>query len=139
MSNTHESFELDHKTLLGSMSTCASSVRIEDGGSYIHQIYTYTGDPEVSQELQWKDLDRSGCVHVAYNCDAEIKGVNYHTHERHSETWIQKDYGHVIVLPTHPRYAEYPQEEEDISPDGERGKIIAKWDVREVIPTELEY
>jgi hypothetical protein len=72
------------------------------------------------------------------NEDGEIQcnGFNESTH--HSNVYYQKGMGHAVIYPSHPRYAEYDFPETEVEPSSSEeevilGKIIAKWDIREVV------
>jgi hypothetical protein len=129
-----------YKTLLGSSSPIDGTLVVQnEDGSYMHQTFLYTGDPEVTQHLQAKDLDSSASMSVAYNCDAEIKALHYSEEHRHSNVWISGGCGTVCVYPTHPRYDSFPMIEQEISPCGMRGKVIAEWNLRDVLRVGIDF
>lgn len=115
-----------YETLLGCMHTDAT-VSAHNDNSYLHLEYPADCPLAVSQMLQAKDVNGTASLHISYNEDYEMVGRHYTEDSRSHEVRIDNGEGQVIVFPEHMCYKEYPQEEEEVSPCGQRGKIIAKW------------
>jgi len=124
-----------YKTLLGSITTDAEVTYQSSDNSMMAYVHHYNGDPELNQMLQARDLSMSAGMTVGYNCDMEVRSLHYGEERRDSSVQLDNGHGMVIIFPSHPRYGEYPQPEQDIDPSGTRGKIIAEWDVNEVSKT----
>lgn len=118
-----------YTTLTGSLST-DGKVTMHDDGSYYRVVH---GEPlmSVHQCLMTKDLDKCANMSTMMNEDGAVIGLHYNEQHRHADVWISNGCGEVVVTPGHPHYALFPQQEEEVSPCGQMGKIIAKWDLTE--------
>lgn len=72
------------------------------------------------------------------NEDGEIGVVGFDKSDRHSCVYHQQNSGSVVVYPSHPRYDEFPFPEVEVEPspsdqDPILGKVIAVWDISEVL------
>ena len=108
-----------------------------EDGTFQTFVVHQTGDVEhvyapksIHNSLHIQDINPRHVVADVGTCeDGIIRSVLFHDSHGWTETYISNGCGSVVVYPEHPKYASFPQQEEEVDPSGSLGKIVASWDV----------